>query len=462
MPKRSGSFLALSLALLVSLATPVLSQRVAESAGHEPRSVGAVVSEAERAGIRTGVAVFDANGRRLHAFRAEEAFIPASNQKLITAVAFLQAFGRNFQFETGFQVADGELIVRAGADPNWRSGTEYDPSALFERVARELLKERHNRIRGVRIDLGSYTGPRRGTSWPEGQLDRSYCAPSGALSLDGSRYAVQVRRGGGQYNATVQVLQPSSGAPMIGSIQFGGGAPGVRLRDGHFELSGSIGRNAGTKNLRGNVEEPEALFSASLQTAFRSNGVRLDPNAPRFDAELRSVRTSARPTLERILRESNNFDAEQCFRRLGAELGDGSYSGAARAVEEHLRDLGVEVPRSAFLADGSGLSRDNQLTPDLVCEVLHRASTTDFASELLDLLPHPGMRDSTLERRFEGRLDRGLRAKTGTIRGVSALSGFVETGNGRYAFSILMEGAGSSTMRRFQERIVQAIRREAS
>lgn len=467
---RSGTRRAGGLALLAALSTfaSLAAQDFAPGARWRHRDhaealaadVRAVVREAERAGMRAGVVAVDDRGRTLFEFRGGEAFIPASNQKIVTAAAFLQTAGVEARFETGLRLVDGVLVVQAAGDPNWRSGTDHDPEQLFATVAREIAAKTRT-IREIRIDPRTFVGPRRAGNWPKGQLDRSYCAPSGAVSIDGSRFEVVVRRGGGDFDAAIDVRKPSTGLPQKGRVGLGKGRPRVRLDGGWLDLGGKFpGGKAAV--LSGNVEEPELLVARAMQQTLGRGGVRVDPRAGEISAELSPIVTPAQPALERMLQASNNFDAEQLFRSTGARRGDGSYVGSRGAIAASVRELGVEVPAVVRIADGSGLSRDNQLTPRFVASVLRAVDRSSLGPTYLDALPYPGMKGSTMKNRFGGRRDTGLRAKTGTLNGVSALSGSFAAGGSRVYFSILMnadgKGASTSSMRRFQERIVEALR----
>ena len=127
------------------------------------------------------------------------------------------------------------------------------------------------------------------------------------------------------------------------------------------------------------------------------------------------------------LQESDNTYAEAICRMQGlyAKAGnDGSYAAALEAVALGLDALGVN--RSDYLqADGSGLSRHNLVTPTALVQVLSAMRSRPDASKWMQLLPLAG-RTGTLSHRFIGTpLEGVLRAKTGTVSGVSALSGYV-------------------------------------
>jgi D-alanyl-D-alanine carboxypeptidase/D-alanyl-D-alanine-endopeptidase (penicillin-binding protein 4) len=145
------------------------------------------------------------------------------------------------------------------------------------------------------------------------------------------------------------------------------------------------------------------------------------------------------PTLAAILRtmdvESDNFTAELLLKQLGAVLaGRGTTGGGAAIVRSILADHRVPLD-GVRIADGSGLSALDRLTPKALVTILQRAwADRELRLVLFRILPVSG-RDGTLEQRMTRPPARGnVRAKTGTLELASGLSGFARE---RYAFAIL-------------------------
>ncbi len=167
------------------------------------------------------------------------------------------------------------------------------------------------------------------------------------------------------------------------------------------------------------------------------------------------------PTLEEILRfmdvESDNFTAEMLLKELGAVLaGKGTTAAGAGVVRSILEQRAVPL-RGVRIADGSGLSLLDRLTPKALVVVLRRAfADRDLRAVFFRILPVAG-RDGTLEHRMRRPPARGhVRAKTGSLREASALSGYVRE---RYAFAILQNGADLPTAaaREAQDRFAAAL-----
>ncbi len=136
---------------------------------------------------------------------------------------------------------------------------------------------------------------------------------------------------------------------------------------------------------------------------------------------------------------SNNFFAEMLLKRLAVEPGSqGTTQAGAREVRAYARSLGTRVRAK----DGSGIGRKNQASAEQVGKLLAAMLDEPAADEFHESLPRAGI-EGTLSNRMEGTAAEGrCRAKTGTISGVSALSGYCDLAGGPVVFSILMNGIG--------------------
>ena len=162
--------------------------------------------------------------------------------------------------------------------------------------------------------------------------------------------------------------------------------------------------------------------------------------------------------LPHMMKESDNLYAESLFYQMGYAPTRGGSSTARRSAEREyglIRQLGLN-PDSYTVADGSGLSLYNYLTPQLVVRLLRYVwSTPRIFDELYPALPVAG-RDGTLKKRMKGTAAEGnIHAKTGTLRKVSTLAGYATTSSGRHlAFCIFNQGIlNAQEGRDFQDRV---------
>ena len=164
------------------------------------------------------------------------------------------------------------------------------------------------------------------------------------------------------------------------------------------------------------------------------------------------ARNLSPPLIENVtflMKQSQNLHAELLLRRLGLIEGDGSRVAGLRIVEAMLNEAGA--PRWAWdFADGSGMSVYNRLTPQMTADFLLWTTTQPWGQAFRDTLPIGGV-DGTLRRRFTGTpLEGRVFAKTGTLRGTNALSGFIMTKSGQMLIFAAFAnerptGAGSAT-----------------
>jgi D-alanyl-D-alanine carboxypeptidase/D-alanyl-D-alanine-endopeptidase (penicillin-binding protein 4) len=460
----------LAVAILVAAGWMVGSS----AAAPQQSSPAGVVRSAEASGIRIAVCAVDVDrGAEVFGHRAGALQLPASNQKLVTVVAFLERLGADYEFRTGFRVRDGVLVVSAGGDPNWRSLDEgspgrIDPVQEFGRIVRQLRGAGLRGLRGVELSDGRFVGPERPDDWPREQWARTYCAPTAGLVLDGGCWIAEV--GPGESLAEVSVLSPPAGIDVDAPIAMTrdrkrGGKFHLELRDDGMHGRGHFLVGAGARVVDGAAPTARPWFERALRHALEVGGLPVEDGAERVDVDLEDVVSGLRDPLARALVSSSNFDAEMLARVLGAEVdGEGSFDGARRALRAVLDDvLPGGVPEGVQFGDGSGMSRRSRASARFFCDLLVHAARSRFADVFVGALPVAG-EDGTLERRFAGSAVSGrVRAKTGSLNGVSTLSGYLRTKGGRLlAFSILTEWdrpVKGASPRAVQERLVEALDR---
>lgn len=207
-------------------------------------------------------------------------------------------------------------------------------------------------------------------------------------------------------------------------------------------------------------------FREQLRRAFAEAGIEWDgatEERPVPEA-LRSV-CERTHTIDQILlpmmKSSDNSMAEALFYQI-AHHGGHRHAGRKQAVScvnALIRQVGLD-PGHYQIADGSGLSLYNYLTPQLLVRLLRFAyADKKIYAHLLPSLPVAG-EDGTLRKRLRGTPAAGnVQAKTGTVEGVSTLSGYLTTAKGnRLCFSIMNQGIRhTSTGRNFQDRVCKAL-----
>jgi len=177
--------------------------------------------------------------------------------------------------------------------------------------------------------------------------------------------------------------------------------------------------------------------------------------------ELTTCRRNIDQILLPMMKESDNLYAESMFFKIAEASSKRpvSASDAQKAEGRLLSKLGFSAD-SYRIADGSGLSLYNYLTPEIEVAILKYAYRDNFiCSHLLPSLPESGF-DGTLRRRMKsGPASGNIQAKTGTLAGVITLAGYAMAANGhRLCFSIMNQGVMKASMaRRFQDAVCQAM-----
>ncbi|MCA8980396.1 MAG: D-alanyl-D-alanine carboxypeptidase/D-alanyl-D-alanine-endopeptidase [Planctomycetes bacterium] len=386
---------------------------------------------------------------------------PASNMKLATSAAALVTLGGSWNFETRFEaggpvengVLRGDLIVRAGGDPLYDHTQHGDVSHLLAPVARELVAHGITRVAGdVVLDEGTFLEPGPGPSWPDAsQYWEDYCALAAGFTANGGCVSALVTPTGSGREALRRVRPQHLDLPLRGRVMTGWPKSRLDVRVGAttaaVTVTGSIPEGLDARDYRFSHPDPVGLFGACLLGALQDGGVRVDGAVVRrrgapAGEPVAVLSSPLLPLLTPINTESDNAIADQVFFALGKAItGEGTREGGARAVGAALERLGLET-EGWVQVDGSGLSRDNRITARQLTALLDAVLTLEpqIAQAYVASLAVAG-RTGTLDDRMRGTsAENRVRAKTGWIRGTSALSGVVETTGGRLlVFSILVD-----------------------
>jgi D-alanyl-D-alanine carboxypeptidase/D-alanyl-D-alanine-endopeptidase (penicillin-binding protein 4) len=215
------------------------------------------------------------------------------------------------------------------------------------------------------------------------------------------------------------------------------------------------------------VHDPVAYFAAAARSLLAEEGIEIGAGhrylhgpPPGDWQQVHVVSNPLDRTLAVTNKRSQNFYAESLAKLLGyVETGEGSWASATRTMTDFMVELGV-APTEFRIADGSGLSRANLATPRAMTTLLEKMYFHPYGRDYLLSLPYSGEQDLSWRRRLADPPYRGnVFAKTGTLNGVSTLSGYAKATSGRvYAFSILLnETRGAGVARGAQDRIVRAL-----
>ncbi len=390
----------------------------------------------------------------LYERQADRLMIPASNVKVVTGAAVLSLLGPDHRFETSFStdsvatspVLDGNLYVRGSGDPSlvseefWKIADKFRTKGI-ERIAGDIV-----------LDTSYFDGPALATE-AAGDGDRAYHARTGALSANFNTVRVHVHPGARKGEAARIELSPETGfVDVVNDATTCSSRRGQtiqvrrRFENGRnvVHVSGRIPLGHGGKVFYRNIDDPAGSFSATLAGFLKDAGIVVEGDIvqgvrPDDARELFIHRSKPLSLIVRDLNKfSNNFTAEQLLKTLGAS---GTTASGATVLMDYLEGLGVDTT-GLRIVDGSGLSRESRLTVRCLARVI-REMYADFrvGSEYISSLSVSGMDGTLGDRMGFGGLNGAIRAKTGLLDGVTAISGVMETARGKKVlFSIIING----------------------
>ena len=435
----------------------LLAPLVARAGALEERLDRALQGPGLRGARVAALVVEREGGAVLYAHDAERAMIPASNMKVLTALAALSAFGPVHRFTTEVLApappdAEGvvaQLAIRGGGDPALTSEDVW-------RLAADLRRQGLRRVKqGLLLDDSAFDAQRWHPSWGPVSA-RAYHAPVGALSVNYGAYSVTATPGA-ESGAPLHVeVDPSLDYfPLVNRATTGPrrSAPALQIDRAHGEgaeqviVAGTLPAGSIPKTIWRSVVDPLGYAGALLRMQFEANGIRVEGAIRSGLAPLDwkpLLAFEGRPIAEIVrlfVKHSNNVIAESLLKALAAHEGahPATWEQGLAIVRRELETLGLPVA-GATLVDGSGLSYENRVSPRLFVEALRTADRSfRFGPEFVSALPI-GAADGTLEKRAEG-VGAALRAKTGLLTRVTGLSGYARLADGRVVvFSILVNG----------------------
>jgi D-alanyl-D-alanine carboxypeptidase/D-alanyl-D-alanine-endopeptidase (penicillin-binding protein 4) len=435
-----------------------------------------------------------ASGRRLYALNADKLFTPASNTKLFTTAAALALIGPDYRFKTTVETSGavdkygrlvGDLVLVGRGDPNlsgrvlpYSGHTQrtQPPIRVLEQLADQLVAKGVKYVDGdIVADDSYYAFERYGEGWTQDDLVWETGAPVSALSINdnvifvnilpadrpGEKAFVTLDPFADYYRVDNRILTtpPGTGPRKI----FINREPGASV----LTLWGNIPLDDPGAGEALAIDDPAAFAGQVFQRLLEKRGVLVYGKPRTRHTELASLQTfsvtalasgggehgmpgrqplvlasyDSPPLIEDlqvINKVSQNLHAELMLRLLGREKGaSGTIEGGMEVERGFLTQAGIQADQYVFF-DGSGMSRQNLVTPHATVQLLTYASKQPWGKAWRETLPVAGV-DGSLAGRFRGSPAEGrVQAKTGALGHVNALSGYVQTMNGeQVAFSIL-------------------------
>ncbi|HXW17608.1 MAG TPA: D-alanyl-D-alanine carboxypeptidase/D-alanyl-D-alanine-endopeptidase [Candidatus Acidoferrales bacterium] len=445
--------------------------------------VAAILAEPHAAKATWGILIVDRDsGQTLYDRHADGFFTPASNTKLFTSAFALSALGSDYHFHTTIETATppdaqgrvhGDIVLVGRGDPDLsnrkfpylkKAEREGPEDKVLEELADGVAAKGVTQIDGdIVADESYFFYDPYPEGWAIGDLYFEFGAPITAIALNDNALTIAVQPGEHAGDPAILAVEPWAGyetfahdittAPANAKAKFsvvrGPGPHPVFLR-------GSIPAGAAPMKLDIALDEPAEYSARILHLLLEARGVRVvggtrvvhgplpdrdasgavslvpppENNADAAGPPVVLAEHVSPPLLEsiRLLNKiSQNLHAELILRTVAKEkTGVGTTDAGIEIEGAFLRSIGI-ADGDVVLADGSGLSRQNLVTPRAVVELLQYASKQPWGDSFISTLPVAAV-DGTLEDRMKGTAAAGrILAKTGSHDHVRVISGYATT-----------------------------------
>jgi len=428
-------------------------------------------------------------GKTIFEHNAQKFFNPASNAKLYTAAMALDSLGLDYRIKTSLYsnarpdasgTLKSDLIVYGRGDPTMAArlnGGDYFKG--FDPLITQLTNAGVRRIEGDLVaDESYFTGPPFGSGWQWDDLQAYYGAEVSSLTVDDNaldlfvkpaeRVGMPCRITTGPPTTFVTFINRTQTAPKGSETHIVVYRP---VAENIIYVSGTLAIDSSGYYAAVAVHNPASLFVTLLKDALAARGIVVSGRTRVIDwkyrevtpvdftrfIELGSVESMPLGDIVReTLKPSQNLYAQLLLLQVGARVRTrsgkkdsiresetpGSFSTTEalgiNSMNDFLARIGVKQG-DVLLEEGSGLSRLDVITPEATVALLSYASRSSWAEIYRNALPIAAV-DGTLQNRMKGTAAAGnVRAKTGTLRYVHALSGFVTTAAGEHlVFSIML------------------------
>lgn len=400
-----------------------------------------------------GVHVIDlGTGETLYERSATKPMIPASCMKLAVMAASIDQLGTDYSFTTVLAIRGKDLVVIGSGDPTFgdeklAEAREQGIGAAFKQWAVRLRAEGVKQIPGnIIVDDFIFDLDFVHSSWPKDQYQAWYEAPIGGLNFNANCVAVVVAPTAAGRPASIKLIPPNDFVDVSNETQTGGAMTVTVHRQRKSDtlmLRGSVSKEGQLEVVT--VRDPGLFFGSALKAALEAEGipiggkvlrekVRLEAETLPNDVHVVAVHNAPiADALARAGTDSLGMMAEGLFKAMGARVaGVGSWDSGQSAMNAYYRKLGISANQVA-VDDGSGLSREDRISPAAMTRILATAFRDEKQFDLLRSSLGVSGESGTLRKRMRSGNAKGrVFGKTGTIRGVRTLAGYIHTMDDRW------------------------------
>lgn len=406
------------------------------------------------------------SGRVIYQRDQDASLKPASAIKVLTAAAFVEAFGGDHRFTTRLFTDGTSLWLVGGGDP----GLEAKD---IKTLARKAEESGISRVEKVYVDVSLFDDDDLPPHYATKNTDAGYRPNVGAAAVADGAMLVKVspgsRIGGGVLVETTPQTDYFIVDNTATTTEDDRGDLEVRVRASRGRagvyVRGSLPVDSRGATVERRVPDPDLLAGWLLVRELKAAGIRVKERAPAFGEAPRdakavcSVRSNrVQSDVIRMVKRSNNFVAEQLTKNLGKDCAPRSWKCSLERMRALVRRIGLGG-ESFRLENGSGLYDANRLSPRQLVRFYLEASNRASISPILERAFAVAGEAGTLYRRLKEVKGR-VRGKTGTLDGVAAIAGRADLSRGRQLwFAILINDAKApvTKLRRLQDKMILAL-----
>lgn len=417
-----------------------------------------------------GIYAEDHRGKCVAQWNPDLPLLTASTMKTITTGSALEILGKDFRFETRIaytgEIVDstlnGSLYIVGGGDPTLASKAPlaYPIEDVFAQWKKGLDELGIKEINGsIVADDRFFTDEMIPDSWTWGNIGETYgCGPSGLCFMENSQQMFLSPADEIGAPAVIDSLYPQIPNQNI-KIEMTTTEADSRYRSWYYiqditldsELHGTLPINKENATPTFSTKHPHLGCAKEFEKYLVKNGIVCNTtiedakNLPTETSVPKYITSTWSPSLVDIVNEtnlvSNNLYAENIFKTIGKVVtGVGSYDSARVAVNRYFASQGLSL-RGYTQDDGSGLSRENYVSPRFFCNYYKLMSKNDTFALFLDSFPTPGEDRGTLKNVLKDESDEvkgRIHAKSGSLSCVRCYAGYVDTPKGVIRFAILV------------------------
>ncbi len=397
-------------------------------------------------------------GKVLYEYNQNKYLHPASALKLFTMAAAYDQLGGDYQYRTQlFKDKNNNIYLKLSGDPTL---TTSDLTNLFK----ELKSKYKINVNDVVIDPTVMDNSQWGTGWMWDDDTSKYLPKYSPFTINGNIINISLKPS--KNNTFPEIKNKSDYQITIVNMLKNGDKNNIRIVRQPWIQSDMV-------YLKGTIKTPltvqlpinqlERNFKTQLQSALKTakispkGTIKVAPMQEHTELILEHVSKPLDTIVSKVLKDSNNLYAEMIFKTSGAKFSDSQGTTAAGIdfFNNYYKDINTKT--KPVIADGSGASRNDLITADWMTEALNKIYKNNDFDGFQKLMAKPV--EGTLSDRLLN-ISQNVRAKTGTISGVSVLTGYVDAkSNNKYSFAILIQNYPDSSLdaKKLEDAIVNEI-----